>query len=105
MQVNNLTFMFFRALEVKTQKVLPQHLATVQESKSKEALIKLIMDDEDVDILAVDIRSQDHVQELLGCVVNQWVTQRGFALVSSWVEEYKLADSKKTKKQSLYARV
>ena len=92
--------MFFRALEVQTQRVLPKHLGKSQDSK--EALIKSVMSDEDVeftwDMLATDIRSQEHVEELLKCVVSQWITIRGFALTASWLEEYKQASSKKTKK-------
>ena len=44
--VNEPTFLFFRALEVQAQKVLPKHLAKSQDAK--EALIKAVMDDEDV---------------------------------------------------------
>ena len=100
MHVNEPTFMFFRALEVQTQKVLPKHLAKSQESKDE--FIKAVTEDEDVgftwDMLAADIRNPEHVQELLKCVVDKWITIRGFALASSWLEDYKLANSKKTQK-------
>jgi hypothetical protein len=100
LHVNDPTFMFFRALEIRTQKVLPKHLAINQ--NSKEDLIKAVIDDEDVgftwDMLTTDISSPDHVHELLACVTDLWVTIRGFSLAASWLEEYKLASSKETQK-------
>ena len=98
--VNDSTFLFFRALEVQTQRLLPQHLAKSKDSK--EALVKAVINDEDVgftwDMLSTDIRSQDHAQELLESIVSHWITIRGFAQTASWLEEYKIASSKKTKK-------
>ncbi len=60
------------------------------------------MEDEDVqflwDMLAVDIKEVDHANELLQRLVNKWITIRGFFLTVTWLEEYKKATKKSTKK-------
>ena len=54
--------------------------------------------DEDVQevwrVLAIDIDSDEEADELLFDLVDMWVTMRGFALVSMWMEEYKRAKDK-----------
>lgn len=43
------------------------------------------------------VRDED-VAELLHAIVDLWITTRGFALTSSWLEQYKLANKKNVKK-------
>ena len=97
-QINDATFLFFRAVEIGTQRHLPTHIRSASKSNSKETLIRSIMEGEDVlflwDMLAVDIRDQDHSSELLELLIELWITTRGFSLASSWLEEYKQANKK-----------
>ena len=94
-QINDATFLFSRAVEIGTQRHLPTHIRSASKSNSKETLIRSIMEDEDVlflwDMLAVDIRDQDHSSELLELLIELW---RGYSLASSWLEEYKQANKK-----------
>lgn len=84
-----------------TQRILPKHLARNQDSK--DMLIEALVSDEGVgftwDMLAVDISNQEHEEELLKHIISEWITIRGFSLTASWLEEYRLANSKTTKKR------
>ncbi len=94
--VNNSTFSFFKAIEIKTQELLPQHLA------AKHDLIKSIEEDDEVQfwwsMLAVDIPEEDASAELLKNLIDMWVTIRGFAVVSNWLEQYNVAQKQSVKK-------
>ncbi len=98
--VNDSTFKFFKAVEVKLQLLLPQHLS---QGGDKEALLAAIVSDHDVNfywcILAVDIENEENALELLEVIVKFWVTIRGFALTSMWIEEYKRTAAKNTQKE------
>ena len=63
---------------MQTQRLLPQHLA--KSKGSKEALVKVVINDEDVgftwDMLSTNIRSQDHAQELLEATGSPYVVLR-----------------------------
>lgn len=99
--VNETSYHFFKSLEVKTQELLPQHL-TGTASTSKDDLIKRIVDDDSVQSqwsgVAVDIREEEAANDLLQMVVDMWVTMRGFAATSVWMEEYKRAKNKTVQK-------
>ena len=41
---------------------------------------------------------QEEAVKLLTEIVDMWVTMRGFAITSKWMEEYKKAKKKTTKK-------
>ena len=96
------TFCFFKAVEIKTQECLPDHLRSQSSDKSKDSLLKAVIDDEDVqcywNMIALYIIRQEDVAELLHTIVDLWVTIRGYALTSSWLEQYKLAKKKNVKK-------
>ena len=67
-----------------------------------KTLLKAVIDDEDVQcywhMLALYIIKDEDVAELLHAIVDLWITMRGFALTSSWLEQYKLANKKNVKK-------
>lgn len=97
---NDTTLMFFRAMELKVQELLPDHIAN---SGGKQDLISSIASDSDVDfhwcLLAVDIREEEDAAELLHRVIEAWLTMRGFAISSMWLEEYKRATKQNLKKE------
>ena len=97
--VNDSTLRFFKSIEVKVQELLPHHLA---KSGDKKSLIRTIVTDPDIEfnwcMLSVDIRKEEDASELLQIIVESWVTMRGFALTSMWLEEYKRATAKNVKK-------
>ena len=100
-QVNETTYLFYRALEIKTRVCLPQHLRKSQ--GVKEDLISSIKDDPVLQThwspLTGDIYDDDDAQELLDRIVKLWVTIRGYSsLTASWLEDYKKATKKSTKK-------
>ena len=96
------TFCFFKAIEIKTQECLPGHLRSQSSDESKDSLLKAVVDDQDVPcywhMLALYIIKDEDVTELLHAIVDLWITMRGFALMSSWLEQYKLANKKNVKK-------
>ena len=62
-----------------------------------------IMKNEDVQIiwnvLNVDIVDDDDCQELLKEIVGLWLTIRGYAMTSFWMEQYKVATREEVKKK------
>lgn len=101
--VSDHTFELFRSIEVKTRQVLPLHLAgSAQACSSKEDLVKLVVNDEMVQLnwrtVGVDIVDEEDANDLLTMIVGMWITMRGFALTSTWMEDYKRAKDKTLKK-------
>ena len=97
--INDISFLFFRAIEVATQLHLPQHLQHPTQSSDFSIRTK-ITEAGDVQfywaMLSVNIDDM-HNSELLNAIVDLWVTIRGFTLTSSWLENYKRASGIKTK--------
>ena len=99
-QVNEPTYLFYRAVEAKTRIYLPQYL-----SKShgvKGTLISSIKDDTAVQTrwtpLTGAIDEDDDAQKLLGAIIEPWITIRGHSLTATWLEDYKKATKKSVKK-------
>ena len=67
-----------------------------------------MIDDEDVqyywNMIALYIIREEDVAELLHAIVDLWITIRGYALTSSWSEQYKLANKKNVKKSKSLRR-
>ena len=61
---------------------------------TKESILRDITDN----ILTIDISDAKDVDELLNRVADSWVTIRGFAITSSWLEQYKITSHKSTSK-------
>lgn len=106
--LNNLAFIFFVAVEKQVKTILPNYVVK-QTSKSiddfKSQVIKKIVKDEDIQwywtLLSQDIDSEDDAIELLTDIVQLWVTVRGFSLVNTWMETYKIKNKTSTKSKSL----
>ena len=102
--VNDNSYLFFRALELKTRSVLPQHLRNP--SKTKELLIQDLLDDDDIQffwsMLSIDITDYDDALHLLTKIVELWITVRGFSTAGNWMDQYKKQTKKTvTRKKSL----
>lgn len=97
-QINDLGFLLFHSIELKTQACLPQHLQCPSGGSSIETIV---MDDQNVQfclsMVSAQITDKEHSSELLKIVVQQWVTIRGFAITSTWIEDFKLANKKTTR--------
>lgn len=100
-EISDRTYLFFKTLEVQTQRLLPGHLRKA--TSSKDELIDAIASEENVDMmwsmLAMDIRDEVESEELLKEICNLWVTTRGFAMTSFWLEEFKRTTKETTKKR------
>ena len=98
--INESTFLFFREVECKTQQCLPAHLVGCSQSASKD-LNQQIFDDVDIQfywsMLTADIEEEQYALELLHAIIQLWITIRGFAMTSSWMESYKQVHKKTTK--------
>lgn len=101
-EINNDCFLFFRAIELHVQETLREHLLSGVVEK-QEYLCKLLRN-EDIHTLwsklCTDIEDSDSSCELLTAIIEKWVTLRGFAQVSSWVDDYKAATALKLKKKN-----
>ena len=99
--VSDTTFSFFKAVKVKTQELLPQHLISKPKA-SKEKLLKDVWEDDDVQfwwsMLAIDIKNESEADELLHEIVSLWVTIGGFTVTSFWLEQYQIVQNKTVKK-------
>ena len=79
--VNEPTFCLFKAIELKTQELLPLVLSAKDPNNGD--MVKKIMDDDDVEswwsMLSTDIPDESSRTELLKEIVDMWVGLRGFA--------------------------
>lgn len=99
-EVNTDSFLFFRALEIRVQESLHNHLLSGQ--ADKQEYISAILRNEEIHLLwsklSTDIDTNSS-EELLVTIIEKWLTLRGFAQVSSWVDEYKRASTETVKKK------
>ncbi len=95
--VSDTTFNLFKAIEIQTQALLPQHIIS-KPTPSKGKLLKDVLEDDDVQfwwsMLAIDIKKESEADDLLHEIVSLWVTIRGFAVTSFWLEQYKNVQKK-----------
>eukprot|EP00118_Oscarella_pearsei_P015513 m.140398 g.140398 ORF g.140398 m.140398 type:complete len:302 (+) comp38303_c0_seq10:318-1223(+) len=100
-KIADVTYRFFYSIELKVRATLPQQL--LSQSSTKEAVVAAVENDDKVQHLWEALSSviDDSVlaSSLLHKIVILWVTMRGFSLCSAWLEEYKAAKSKSTKKR------
>lgn len=98
--VSDCTFKFFEAIELKTQKILPDFLAR-NSTSNKNDIVHALLTDETVQqywwTICIDGCEED-AEELMTLIIDMWVTMRGFTITSMWMEEYKRATSKNVKK-------
>ena len=85
--------MLFKAVEVQTKLFLPAYLGKSLQSADIKQLVDRIFADKDVkyywSMVAVDIESEEDSQELLQMLLERWITLRGHAITSAWLEEYR----------------
>ena len=98
--VNSNMYLLMAAMELELQVLL--HQAGTQQIKLKEKAIASIQANKDVllrwSILSADWEAEEE-QALFPMIVDLWVTMRGFAFASAWVEKHK-ERSKKTSQKS-----
>ena len=106
-QVNDNGYLFFRALELRTRQVLPQHL--MHPSQSKDSLLQELKNDEDVQFLwcmvSVDISDSEDADQLLTDIIELWVTIRGFSVTGAWMDQYKKSSQKTVKKKKALRKI
>ena len=101
-RISDATYKLFYYMECKVRAILPQQLMT--QSSTKASVVEAVRDDSYVKdqwtILSSDIESEDDdvALSLLSEIVTVWVTMRGFSICAAWMEEYKAAKSKATRK-------
>ena len=97
--VNDNTFKLFKAMELKTREILPQHLARSGEHSLAD-ILQAITSNEAVQQYWREVASNVIVDsdELLKKIVEMWISMRGFSITSTWMEEYKNAKGKLVKK-------
>ena len=99
--VNDNSYVFFRALELLTRSVLLRHFKS--SSSSKDTLIKDIIDGDDIlqlwSELSIDIPNADEANELLQHVIELWITIRGHSMGGAWMEQFKKENQKSVKKK------
>ena len=102
--LNDKTLQFFTTVEEKVRILLPEHIKKNDPSKDVKCVIQDILKDDDVQffwtIIALDIESEEHSQELLQETVQLWTTIRGFSIASTWLEVYKRATKMTTAKST-----
>ena len=95
--------MLLKAVEVQTILFLPAYLEKSLQSADIKQLVDKIFADKDVlyywSMVEVDIESEENCQELLQTLVERWITLRGHAITSAWLEEYRRVQN--TTKRSL----
>ena len=99
-RISDVCYRLFYFIEMKVRVLLPRHLASP--SSTKEAVLEAVENDKDVadqwNSVSSDIESRDLASSLLHEIASLRVTIRGFSLCAAWLEAYKVAKSKTTKK-------
>ena len=102
--VNNKTYQFFHAIEVKVRQHFNMTSAPTLTAGFKAALLETVKADDDVlfhwEIIAVEWEEGEE-QALLHMIIDLWITIRGFSFAKSWLEMYK-QEKKKSKSQKEY---
>ena len=101
-EMNNTAFTLFLQLE----QLVRAYLLTLQphtQANKLDAIVDEIRRDRSVDFhwskLSVDLSKEDS-SELLGEVINLWMTMRGYSIAGAWQEQYKFVTGKHTKQKS-----
>ena len=88
--LNDETFMFFIEIEKMVRVLLHRHITESDSRKDVEYVIKEILKSDDVQfhwaLIALNIESDEEMQELLHEIVRMWVTIRGFSVAAVWME-------------------
>ena len=99
--ISDATYKLFFFIELKTRVILTAQLT--KQSLDKDGVVSAIASNEDVQLqwnsISSAISSEILSESLLLEMVTLWVTMRGFSMCSAWLDEYKQAQSVKTKKE------
>ena len=109
--VSDYAYNLFAAIEIAMQVGLTSHiqvsyqLSAEESKKRKKEIIEGVMGNDDVlfhwNNLAVDIINKQNSMELLGHIVQLWLTIRGFSISKAWMDKYKVQAQAETAKKSL----
>eukprot|EP00118_Oscarella_pearsei_P021829 m.248169 g.248169 ORF g.248169 m.248169 type:complete len:152 (+) comp40284_c0_seq7:293-748(+) len=98
-KISDSAYNFFLALEVKVRVVLPRRLLHKNQGAGDD--IRSIEESSEIQhhwaVVSSDIDDDDDSVILLREIVTLWTTVRGFAITSSWLEQYKRAKGTMTK--------
>ena len=101
--LNDETFCLFIDIEKSVCVLLPKHIAS-SSSDSVDSIVERTLSNDSIQfhwtLISQDMDSEEESQELLREVVNKWVTIRGFAIASMWMEVYKQACKETTAKST-----
>lgn len=95
-EVNDLTFQLFREIEIKMQSrlidVLHMHMPGSEPTTERRTEIVETVASELFfwALLSCDISHDENAIKLLRELIELWLTIRGFAVASSWLEQYKI---------------
>ena len=96
--VSKTTFLLLSSMEV----IVKQHTSKeLQDFNEKGVLTEKILSSDEVDLYweSLSVNWDDRASStLLGLIVDQWITIRGFAYASNWMEMYKRSTKKKVQK-------
>lgn len=99
--VSDETFMVFQSMEEVVRQHFRKWKVRSLSSGGKQALVSKISTDEDVRfywcIVAADFGEAEE-KILLDMIIDLWITVRGFAFVSGWIEQYKQSKKKSLQK-------
>ncbi|SMN02542.1 hypothetical protein SPONN_1264 [uncultured Candidatus Thioglobus sp.] len=105
--INDETFHLFIEIEKSVREYLPKYLckySTNDRTFFTKNVHDKVIEQDDVQfhwtLLSQDIDSPERSQILLGEVFKLWVTIRGFSMVASWVEMYKITEKTNTQKST-----
>ena len=109
--VSDCAYNLFVAIEIAMQVELTNHihssykLSADESRKKKKEIIDGVMGNDDIlfhwNTLAIDISNQQDSMELLGHIVELWMTIRGFSISKAWMDKYKRLAQAETAKKSL----
>ena len=101
--LNDETFCLFIDIEKSVRVLLPKHIAS-SSSDSVDSIVERTLSNDSIQfhwtLISQDMDSEEESQELLREVVSKWVTIRGFAIASMWMEVYKQACKETTAKST-----
>lgn len=100
-EVNDISYLMFRDIELKVRKCLFSILGRTT-TCDKETLIHSVSSDLNIQfywsMLSVDIEDEESAIKLLQEIIGLWVTMRGFTIAGCWLEHYKQATKTNVKK-------
>ncbi len=100
-RVNNRTYLFFYAMEMKIRQYLTVASAPTMSAGFKSTMTAGILSDEDVlfnwTIVAAEWEEEAE-KTLLKQICDLWITIRGFSFATSWLEMYKQTQKKTVQK-------